>query len=434
VAGMCDRIELFFVGTGVRPQANTSDPGWNAAARDFWNDWVHACDVRGESSYYDLQAITLGCRPTQGGLYYELLDNGQIRPIECERIRDPSNPGKTTDFKRYVDGVKRDGAGRVLGYWVHQRDKDGGFTGEHSEEFVPRDSVIPVTRHPWRADQCREIPDLAPVIPVLWDIHEMNVNTLNTAKMRSGFFGVHTTLEGQGSKIGMRGSPSTPTVGQREAQRVDWGWMLRGLPGEKIDFPSINMPDPQHIPYMKFQILVAASAMNMPYDFFALDFSSLDFSRMKGLLMMVNRVRNVWLSRLNQNMNRRIWNWRIAMEMKPGKFLSPAPVDARGVSEWHKVKWRGDAELGVDRKEGDEADMVEAQVGFGTYDGAIERRGGNARENLTANARYLKLVDEIAKAEGVDPNKLFNATLPGQAVQKEIKQGDAPGGSGNRPT
>ena len=44
----------------------------------------------------------------------------------------------------------------------------------------------------------------------------------------------------------------------------------------------------------------------------------------------------------------------------------------------------------------------------------IARRGGDPETNLRAKARWLKLVDQIAKEEGVDPAKLYNVQIPGQ--------------------
>lgn len=417
VAGLCERLETFFVGTGIRPQARTTDSKWNKTAEQFWQQWALTCDIRQADNFYDLQAITVGCRPTQGGLYFELLDNGQIRPIECERIR---NPTDTEKAKQFVDGVKYDAAtGIVLGYWVHGRDADGSFNGPHKESFIPRENMVAAVRRPWRADMRREIPDLAPIIPTLTDFHEMDTYVRNTAKNRAMVIGFLKRTNGQAPNMQPRNAVAQ-TVNQRDTWRTDWGQMHTMFPNEDVVFPTINMPDPNTIPFMKMELLLASSAMNLPYEFFTMDFSSLDFSRQKGVMLIVNTVRNVWIrSWLNPRMNQRIWNWRIAKAIK-NKELPPAPIDERGVSQWWKVEWQGDQELNLDRQNANQSDVIEWQMGLEPLSAAASRRGRDLEETLKEKARIMTMAAAIEKENGLPPGSLINAQIPGQAEAKVV--------------
>lgn len=417
VAGLCERLETFFVGTGVRPQARTSNAEWNREAEQFFATWALSCDYRQALSFYDFQAVAVGSRPTQGGLYFELLDNGQVRPIECERIRQPSNKDAA---KGFVDGVKYDRTtGIALGYWVHDRDENGGFDGPHGERYIAREYIIPVTRRPWRIDMRREIPDLAPIIPILTDFHEMDTYVRNTAKVRSQIVGFMKKVNGQGANSQPR-SQGQQAVGQRDSWRMDWGQMYNMFPNEDVVFPALNIPDPNTIPFMKMELLLASSAMNLPYEFFTMDFSSLDFSRQKGVMLIVNTVRNTWIkSWLNPRMNQRLWNWRIAKAIKDG-VLPAAPVDQRGVSEWWKVEWQGDQELNLDRQNANQSDIIEWQMGLEPLSAAASRRGRDLQDTLLEKARILKMAAEIEKQNGLPPGCLINAQIPGQAEQKAI--------------
>jgi len=424
VAGCTTRIETFFVGSGLLPRARTTDKGWNRASEDFWKDYSETCDIRKRSTLVDLQAIIVGSRPVVGGTYFELLEGGQIRPIECERIRDPSDVDKAKDF---VDGVKYDrSSGVTLGYWVHDRDTNGGFSDTHSERFVPRENMLPVIRRGHRMDQGREIPDLSSVIPILSDIGELNTYVLNNAKARSQIIGFMKKLTGQAPNMQPRGSTVTTPTGKRDVWKTDFGQIMSLFPQEDVVFPSLNIPDSNQVPYLKFQMMLIASALNLPYEFFAFDFSALDFSRQKGVLLFVNQIRRNWQFWLNQNFNQRLWNWRIAKEMRVGGQLSPAPTNSLGVSEWRKVEWNSvDAELHIDEKDRTNNDILLHQLALQPLTEAARRRGRELEDVLNEKADILLMAHKIELEKGLPPNSLINAQIPGQAEAKGIADGES---------
>jgi capsid protein len=417
IAGLCDRLASHVVGTGILPQAKTSDRNWNKQAEAWWSEWSKVCDVRQRVNLWALcwQAVSL--RPTHGGLYLELLENGQVRPIECERIRVPTEPEKA---KAFPFGVKLDrGTGIVLGYWVHGRDENGTFWGEHQEGFVPRENMVPVIRPAWRPDQVREIPDLAPVVPVMQDVHDMSLYTLNTAKAQSMVIGVLQKMGGAGLNALPRGS-TTQTVGARQTYKMDWGQIYETRPGEGLDLKASPVPGATHIPYMKLNLMLASAALDLPYEFFTLDFSSADFSRMKAVLLLTNRTMRNWQRWLIDTMLQRLWNWRIAKAIKHGD-LPPAPTERRNgfaVSEWYKVDWQAPEEPWVDRQEANQADMLEWQLGLVPLSASAKRRGRDLEESLREKAANLQLAMDIEKEMGLAEGTLIKAQIPGQTETK----------------
>jgi lambda family phage portal protein len=412
VAGVCNRIASFVVGGGIIPQARTSDNAWNKAAEQWWREWSARCDVRGRQNLRQIQWMASGLRPSHGGLYIQLLKSGQIRPIETERIRDPQ------DIKQregVIEGVKIDPtSGEALKYCVHTRDKGGAFTQKHNETWISADDVLPVITPAWRPDQVREIPDLAPVVPHLQDIHEMNQHTLNTAKAQSMVLGFLKKQGGMGLNSLPRGSNvASPSVGARQTFQFDWGQMLEGFPGDDLDMKVSPTPNAQHIPYMQMQLGLCAAALDFPYEFFTLDFSKCDYSRFKGVLLWVNKTCRPWRTWLNDSLNQRIWNWRIAMAIGDGE-LDPAPVDKRGVSEWMHVEWQAPEEPWVDRQEANQADMMEWQLGLGTVSEFAKRRGKDLEEVLREKAANIQLSHKIEKEFDLPIGTLIKAQIPGQ--------------------
>lgn len=414
VAGCCDRLQTFVIGAGITPQAETSSDDWNTAAEQYFGEWEKVCDYRQRLRLHDIRNMAVGLRPTHGGIYIELVDNGQIALVEAERIRDPQDPKARTG---YVDGVKMAGnSGVIEGYMVHSRDPSGGFGAKHQERFVPRANMIPVVNPSWRPDQVREIPMLAAVVPVLKDLHEMNNYTLWSAKYQAQNVGALKKNGGPGANAGPRGSSTASTVGQRQTFKTEWGMFYELFPNEDVINLSSNIPNVQHIPYLQWQLTLASQALGVPYEFFTLDFSKADFSRMKSVLMFVNHALRPWRRWLAESQDQRIWNWRIAKAIKDGD-LPPAPTELRNgvrVSEWWKVRWQAPEELWLDRQETNQADILEWQAGLITHAELAGRRGKHSETVLRAKAKEMKRIEQIEKEEKLPPGSLVKLQIPGQ--------------------
>jgi capsid protein len=419
IAGVCDRFASWAVGTGINPQARTSSKEWNKAAEAFWQPWSLSCDIRQRASLWRLQWQAVSLRPTHGGMYFELLNNGQIRPIECERIRQPQN---AADAKFYTDGVRVDPeTGLTLSYCVHSRSPDGTFGGKHAERIVRREDMVPVVTPEWRPDQVRGVPDLAPMVPVIQDIHDANNYQLNTFKVQSMIIGMMKKLGGSGSNSLPRGTTS-PTPGKRQTFNTEWGQILEGFPGEDIDLKVSPTPGAQHIPYIKLQLSLAAAALDVPYEWFTLDFSTADLSRQRAILTLVNKTMRNWRGWINESMNQRLWNWRIAKAIKNGE-LPPAPTEKRNgfdISEWWKVDWQAPEEVNTDRQESVQADMIEWQLGLGPLSKAARRRGNEIEDLLRQKADVLKTASEIETEYGLKPGTLIVAQIPGQTGNQSV--------------
>lgn len=432
VSGFGPRVALWCLGnTGLRPQCHTGDDKWDEDAEAWFNEiYWNTCDSReigGEisrCSMYDFQHQALSLRPITGGMYFEMLKDGRLRPIECERIR---NPQSNKLAKGYKNGVLWDRKnGTIKAYRVHARDENGSFSGKHEERDVPAENIIPVIRPDWRPDMLREIPDLASIVPYLQDIKELNFNTLNTAKIQSGYIGFLKKMGGGSNAAGPRGSDQgVAAVGGRKTHLFDWGQLLQGEPGEDIDLKGSPTPNANHIPHVKMHLMLCASATGFPYEFFTLDLSSLDYSRQKGMLLLVNYAARPWKLWLQERFMRRVWNWRVGIESAEGGALYPPPkVD--GVSQWNKVSWQGSEEPWIDRQEAQQSDILECQSGLGQIEAAARRRGGDFSENLRSNAKALKKVAKIAAEEGIDPALLFKMQIPGQTTPEKDKPENQP--------
>lgn len=412
-AGVCDRISSFAIGhTGLRPQAMTSDDAWNTAAEDWWNyQYAPNCDSRGRLSMWRMQWQAVSCRPTMGGLYFQKLSDGTVRPIEPERIRDPQKQENRAGF---VDGVKVDPkTGRILGYMIHARDKNGGFGGEHEERFVDAENVIPAIRPAGRPDQVREIPDFASLGNSMQDTHEANQYTLATMKTQSKPVGALTKGGGVGTNSSPRGSAATVT-GERQRFQMESLEVMLLNPGETLNMTTSPTPGNNHIAYMQMQYGLQAAGIDYPYEFFTLDFTHCDYSRMKAVLLLINKASRNWQAWASEWLTN-WWLWRVAMAMRTGE-LPEAPVDPKtGRSEWWLVDWQAPEELWIDRQESAQADLLEWQMRQGSLSEFARRRGKDFEDNLRSQARDYKLTRRIEIEEEVPTGTLEpKMQIPGQ--------------------
>lgn len=409
--GVCDRIAAFAIGsTGLRPQALTSDDDWNTLAEDWWNyDYAPACDARGRVGMWQMQWQAVSLRPTMGGVYWQLLSNGQVRPIETERIRQPHSKEAQEDCN---EGVKVDKGGRILGYYVHSRTKDGSFDGSKDGTFIKAENMIPVIRPPWRPDQVREIADFAATCPRIQDIDEANKHVLNTMKTQSKFLGWLSTLGGAGVNSGPRGTISN-TVGERKRFQVDGNEIIHLNTGEQMNLSSSPTPGPTHIPYMQMQAGLASAGIGYPYEFFTYDFSKCDFSRMIAVVALINHASGIWRTWLGESLQK-LWTWRIALAIRDGD-LPPAPLDKKGMSEWKIVDWQGPGDLVFDRQKDIQSDTLEFQMRQTAMSQVARRRGRDYSDVLRQQARDYKMETRIAQEEKVPEDIIHpKAQIPGQ--------------------
>jgi capsid protein len=203
-----------------------------------------------------------------------------------------------------------------------------------------------------------------------------------------------------------------------------------GLPKDEIvidvreddEWQEGHIPGAQHIPYIKMQLSLAAAALDVPYEWFTLDFATADFSRQKAILMLVNKAMRNWRGWLNESMNQRLWNWRIAKAIKAGE-LPAAPTENRNgfdVSQWWKVEWQAPEEVWTDRQEANQADMLEWQMGLVPLSTSAKRRGGDLEDRLRQKAEDLKLAAEIEDEYGLEAGTLIKAQIPGQTGNQSV--------------
>lgn len=152
------------VGTGIRPQARTSDEALNEKIEKAWNEWARPenCDITGQQTFYEMQAMALRRKIVDGESFVKKVTApGKDIPFELQFIS-PELLDTTITYAPGTSNIIRSGVElndflKPLAYWIIRKSPDGYLTFD--SERYPADGII----HLWAKkypDQIRGISDL----------------------------------------------------------------------------------------------------------------------------------------------------------------------------------------------------------------------------------------------------------------------------------
>lgn len=414
VSGIVKRFADNVVGSGIMPQAKTSDTDWNDEAEAFFNEWSKIADYRQRLTLWDIQRLIVNARMTDGEVGFVLVKNGQLQPIEAERIRQPSTPNDAG----FIDGLRLTETGIKTGYAIHRRDKlSGMFTGNDFEIIAASD--FKHVTNAFRFDQLRGIPELGPVVNSIKDLGEYVNATLLKAKNEAKRF--YTVENEAGTYTGLPRRTDTEDTSSTPIQNVQTGEIHYLRKGEKMNEIGNVTPGQTFDPFVEKMLRMIGASLGLPYEFVLLDFSQGSFSSSRAALMQTYRTFENWQQWLIIGFLQPIWNWRIAKAIKDGD-LRMAPVDSRGVSEWYKVQWQTPEYEWIDPQAEAQARTIEIAAGASSLTQWTRKKGRDAQDVLkekgTDIANAIKIAADINEQHGtaITWKDLITLGMPGQVT------------------
>ena len=387
------------VGDALRLQARSSDSAWNEEAESWLRVWAQdPCDGRGDLT--DVAKLIVSSRLYDGELLLVPQSDGHLAMVESERIRPPAG---STDELAY----RLDSRGRVSAWHVADRDEHGELGASAEGRWVA--DAIHVTRR-WRPDQVRGWPELATVANCLADVGEINSANLRKSKMGAMAAWV---LSGGGTLQG-RNAVSAATTGARPLNSFSEGMIYELPPGQSLQQFVANQPGGEYGPFVQLQLQLVCMALRLPYEFVLAYWSNGNFASSKACLLQARKTIHSWQAWLWRSAIAPILQWRVALAVADGE-IAPAPVDARGRSEWDRWAWQLPAEDWVDPQDATQSEMQQVRMGVASMDDVCASHGVDAEEVARANARYLQMVRRVAAEYGVSPQELHDIQISGQA-------------------
>lgn len=402
VAGTCKRFADHVVGPrGITPQAKTDDPAWNEAAEDYWREWEKIADFRQRMNMRELQAFCVESRLCLGDCGHVLLSNGQIQPVEAMRIADPDKKAPNDNI---IQGIRVSPSGIPLKFFVHARDASGLVSASTYEVVNKEDFIFVVS--PFRADQLRGIPELAPIITSVEDFDEMQKLNIEKAKLDAMNAWAVKSESGAArmANLGPRGYDDGAATKPQMYEKFAANAVHYLNKGEEIMSLESKTPNAQYVQFCELTLRIIASALSIPYEFLVLDFKQGSFSASRAALMTTYRTFSMWQQWLIDRFLQRTWNWRIAKAIKAGE-LQPAPVDARGYSQWWRVTWMTPRYDWIDPKAEAVSNAARVKLGETSVGGIAHVHGSDVedvmgdkkREFIAAGRKVLETNAELEK-------------------------------------
>jgi len=418
-AGISCRFADNVVGSGITPQAKTSDPAWNVAAESYFSEWAKIADFRQRISLWGMQRLIVQSRLFEGECGFVLVKNGQLQPIEAEEIRQPQ-----PDREGVYDGVEVSGSGIKTAYYIHRRDKASGmFTGTDFYRVSSSDFKH-CANLDMRFSQVRGFPDMISAVDAIRDLEEYLDATRIKAKNEAKRF--YTVTNSGGAPDGLARRYETSTAGQT-LEKVETGEIHYLRKGENLSLIGSETPGQQFDPFVEKCCRIIGAALGLPYEFVLLDFSEGVFSSSRAALLQTYRTFENWQRWLIECFLQPVWNWRIAKAIKAGE-LAAAPVDERGVSEWYRVQWQTPEFGWVDPQNEAQARILEITSGASSLTEWCRKRGRDSedvlREKGTDIANAMRIASEINSQNGtqITWRDLITMGIPGQVTAAQASQ------------
>lgn len=360
------------VGTGIALEPDHGDEAVNARLRVVWNDYLHACDISGRRSIYDLQSqafrevVIAGEFLWRTPVFTDRAARGLVPvvvlPLECEWLAlDPRMPvAPTDDALTTVAGIELDRWGQPLVY--HLSNPEFGQVSQ-TERVQAREIIHDFERR--RSLQARGEPWLAPVIERIWQEGDLVDAELRSAINCAAMAMVVTSTSHGALDTSENGDATDP------AQDIAIGGVARLFPGEEIKAFSHNRPAQQIADFRRTLRGDIAAACRVDQRWLDKDYGRANYSSLRAAMLDSDRL----LAPVRE------WFGRATIGALYERALPYLCVLA-GVKLPKRIAYRliPDGQPYVDPLKDAQAALLAIAGGLTTHEAAIGARGGDYRQ------------------------------------------------------
>jgi lambda family phage portal protein len=405
-------IAANLVGPGIRLQARGGDAARLEAIEQAWKAWGETteCDADRRLNWYGIQRLVARSvvesgealvrrrwRRAEDGLAIPL----QLQVLEADFLdtsRDTLGRGTSPTI---IHGIQFDAIGRREGYWLFGEHPGEGRSWKSTESrFVPASEIVHVFRLD-RPGQVSGVTWLAPALLKLRELKEYDDAELVRQKIAACFAAFVTRPADEDG--------GAPTNEKGELiENVSPGMVDYLEPGEEITFAA--PPGSSHYdPYVRTQLRAVATAMGMPYEVLAQDYSQVNFS--SGRMGWIEFGRNLTSWRrelLLTGLCQPVWEWA-------REGLDLAGLRTTGVT----ATWTEPRREMIDPTKEVKALVDAVRGGVKSWDEVILEQGGDPEEKLAEHAKWQKRLDELGVVLEADARRGRTGVTAGAPVPDE---------------
>lgn len=385
--GLLERNADNVVGTGIRPQAKTSDAAWNRLAEARFNRWAdEEADRRGLSTFWDLQRLAQLSLVRDGDVGLVMMQGGQVQLMEALRIAAPLGREFSAS---HIDGIDLDEFGRPLMFHLVPRRPDEAYTA--STRDLPERVTVPADQFLFLArrsspGQTRGEPALAQSMELFEHIDRLLEAVVTAARM-AACFGI---LIEAPLPLPMQAT-TTNAAGQSAKQWNLEPAMVKTLkPGEKVSTLSPSQPTQNLSDFVSLLARHVGLPLGMPLELLMLDFSQTNYSSARASLLQAQRAFKQQQQYLVARLCRPIWRWKMREWIAAGELPENDEAD---LHDWITPGWPW-----VDPVKEAQAAQMSVDGGFATV-----------REIVTGMGKDL---DTLIKARKAELDEMAAAGIP----------------------
>lgn len=386
-------MQIYSAGEGIKLQANTESPEWNAEAEELFYDWAENCEVTDRFSFDEVQGLV--CRGMDvDGEYFCLKTrkNGdpRLQLIESHRV------GDGTGSKDGVnDGVILDPYGSPIAYRVIL---DDGKTVD-----MPAAAMLHIFE-PELASMVRNAPALQHSVNHILDEIELLALEKHAVKDNADVARVLQMagageLDENGDFVVGEG-PAGSTSDAATLQKIVGGKLVKLEPGEELKSFESKRPSPTFTGFLE-HLRRDSSLGLLPYEF-AADPSNVGGASVRLVVAKADRRFSYRQMILKRRLLRPTWQYVIA-DAIDRKLLAPQP-------KWWKVQCVTPRRVTVDAGRESQQNREDVQMGLKNISTHYAELGEDFGEALEKRAADAKMILEVAEKYGIPVSMLWNPT------------------------
>ena len=387
-------MATYAVGDGIRAQAQSADPQWNADAESYFREWSTRCEVTGRFSFDEVQHLTCRAIDVDGEIFAlktrDRFGLPSLQLIETHRVGGDEYAG---DF---IDGVRLDQFGAPALYRIVE---DQGYRD------LPASSLLHILE-PESASAVRAAPTIQHSINHVVDEMELlalekhavkdNADVTRVLKSESGKLEEGTDFEFRD------GSEPVESSDPASLQQITGGKLVALKIGESLESFQPSRPSPPYTGFLENLRRDCALGV-LPYEF-AADASKIGGANTRLIIAKADRRFSQRQNTLIQRLIRPTWFYVIGDAIKTGQL--PA------IPDWWKISAVTPRRVTADAGREAQQNRADVELGLKTLSDHYEELGADFTEEVRRRARDMRLVLDVAAEFGVPPALLWSPAGP----------------------
>lgn len=416
-------FETYTAGSGLQIIPASSDPEWNAAAKEVWDTWCAVCDLNTRQPFSCIQGLWAREWFESGEIFCFLTyspdsKRPRIQNFGAHLCKSPDDRRQDANI---FDGIQFDEKGRPTGYFLGTEDNQGTIVLPKIPK--PAEYVIHIFE-PERCGQVRGAPFLAGVLNETHDMDDLRglemkaakdeAKTVNIVKTRNREVPNSEKLRLQKfsqSVVLSNGIASTETRAMAVTDAVG-GETVALYPDEEMERKPGVRPSKSTMDYwreLKEEICIGA---DIPYVLIYPD--SMQGTVYRGSLDMAAatfRARSAVIA----GASRRTYEYVMEWEIRNANLTNSKLKGLKTPPDWKRVTISAPRAPNVDVGRNANAEIASLAAGTTNYDLIYGPLGLDWRVELRKKAEQVRFIQDLAAEYGLKPEQIASAPSMGTA-------------------